>query len=395
MVEQGPLVDGVTGQPTLTVDGLSVRASTPSRCSRLQQPGLLSEVDEHDASTCNTYRGRSAPPGARRRAGTDRRRAWRSGYVQANLVVVPRELAFDFLLFCQRNPKPCPLLDVTEPGSPEPRRGRTGADLRTDLPRYRVYRHGELVDEPDDLTRLVARRPRRPSCSAARSPSRTPCSQAGLPVRHIEAGCNVPMYRTNIACRPAGVFRGPDGGVDAADDAGPGRDRRCAICAPLSARRTARRSTSATRPPSASATSTGPTSATPVELRPGRSAGLLGVRRDAAGGGDGGPAAAADHAQAGAHVRDRPARCGFGAGVSRTVPSRNPANPSPSLTRKYCKGWLSQVDDSARAIAGLPFQDPFIPRKQTRRRASVRTNDCEGETVKSREGLASSAGSPG
>src|SRR5437667_11595511 len=73
------------------------------------------------------------------------------GWVQANLVVVPRELAFDFLLFCQRNPKPCPLLDVTEPGSPEPRLVAAGADLRTDLPRYRVYEHGQLVDEPMDL----------------------------------------------------------------------------------------------------------------------------------------------------------------------------------------------------------------------------------------------------
>src|SRR5499425_2530444 len=75
------------------------------------------------------------------------------GYVQANLVVVPRELAFDFLLFCQRNPKPCPLLDVTEPGSAEPRFVAPGADLRTDVPRYRVYRDGELIDEPADLHR--------------------------------------------------------------------------------------------------------------------------------------------------------------------------------------------------------------------------------------------------
>src|SRR5438477_1036135 len=76
------------------------------------------------------------------------------GYVQANLVVVPRELAFDFLLFCQRNPKPCPLLDVTEPGSAEPRLVAPGADVRTDVPRYRVYRHGELAGEPADLHAL-------------------------------------------------------------------------------------------------------------------------------------------------------------------------------------------------------------------------------------------------
>src|SRR5437899_12723410 len=76
------------------------------------------------------------------------------GYVQANLVVVPRELAFDFLLFCHRNPKPCPLLDVTEPGNAEPRLVAPGADLRTDLPAYRVYRDGKLVDEPAKLNSL-------------------------------------------------------------------------------------------------------------------------------------------------------------------------------------------------------------------------------------------------
>ena len=130
------------------------------------------------------------------------------GYVQANLVVVPRDLAFDFLLFCQRNPKPCPLLDVTEPGDPEPKLVAAGADLRADLPRYRVYRHGELVDEPADLHSwwredLVAFLL---GCSFT---FESALLQAGLPVRHLEAGCNVPMYRANRACRPAGVFRGP------------------------------------------------------------------------------------------------------------------------------------------------------------------------------------------
>lgn len=130
------------------------------------------------------------------------------GYVQANLVVVPRELAFDFLLFCQRNPKPCPLLDVTEPGSPEPTHAAPGADLRTDVPRYRVYRRGELVEEPRDLHSWW-----RPDLVAFL----LGCSftfehaliEAGIPMRHVEAGCNVPMYRTNIPCRPAGIFRGP------------------------------------------------------------------------------------------------------------------------------------------------------------------------------------------
>jgi uncharacterized protein YcsI (UPF0317 family) len=128
--------------------------------------------------------------------------------VQANLVVVPRELAFDFLLFCQRNPKPCPLLEVTEPGCPEPPMTAPGADLRSDVPRYRVYQHGELVDEPadlkawwrDDLVAFLL------GCSFT---FENALLQAGVPVRHVEIGCNVPMYRTTIACRPAGIFRGP------------------------------------------------------------------------------------------------------------------------------------------------------------------------------------------
>ena len=160
------------------------------------------------------------PPGSHSLTGADVRRLARSGeltgptpglapgFVQANLVVVPRDLAFDFLLFCQRNPKPCPLLAVTEPGSPEPRFVAPGADLRTDLPRYRVWRHGELIDEPTDLHRwwrddLVAFLL---GCSFT---FENALVQAGVPVRHIEQGCNVPMYRTNIPCRSAGVFHGP------------------------------------------------------------------------------------------------------------------------------------------------------------------------------------------
>ena len=75
------------------------------------------------------------------------------GFVQANLMVVPREAAFDFLLFCQRNPKPCPLVEVVEAGTVEPRCA-PGADLRTDLPRYRVYRDGRLVEERTEVRAL-------------------------------------------------------------------------------------------------------------------------------------------------------------------------------------------------------------------------------------------------
>lgn len=130
------------------------------------------------------------------------------GFAQANLVMLPKELAFEFLLFCQRNPKPCPLLDVTEPGSPVPMALAPRADLRTDLPRYRVWRHGELVEEPTDITRhwrddlvsfLIG-------CSFT---FESALLRAGVPVRHIELGCNVPMFRTNLPCTPAGRFHGP------------------------------------------------------------------------------------------------------------------------------------------------------------------------------------------
>ena len=130
------------------------------------------------------------------------------GYVQANLVVVSREFAADFRAFCEYNPKPCPLLDMTEPGDPEPRKIAPGADIRTDLPRYCVYRDGQLVDEPVDLLKwwradLVAFLL---GCSYT---FENALLKAGVPVRHIEEGRNVPMFRTNIACRPSGIFQGP------------------------------------------------------------------------------------------------------------------------------------------------------------------------------------------
>lgn len=129
------------------------------------------------------------------------------GFTQANLVVLPREHAFPFLLFCQRNPRPCPVLEVTEPGDPVPRRFAPSADLRTDLPRYRVWRDGELADEPTDISSLW----QEDFVSFLIGCSFTfeaPLLDAGLPVRHIELGCNVPMYRTSIDCVAAPPFRG-------------------------------------------------------------------------------------------------------------------------------------------------------------------------------------------
>jgi uncharacterized protein YcsI (UPF0317 family) len=130
------------------------------------------------------------------------------GFVQANLVILPRDWAFDFLLFCQRNPKPCPILDVTEPGDPVPRSIAPAANLKTDLPAYRIWRNGELIEEPHnisdywraDLVSFLI------GCSFT---FENALLAAHVPVRHIEQNLNVPMYRTNIPCKPAGRFSGP------------------------------------------------------------------------------------------------------------------------------------------------------------------------------------------
>jgi uncharacterized protein YcsI (UPF0317 family) len=123
-------------------------------------------------------------------------------------VVLPEADAFDFLRFCVRNPAPCPVLEVTDPGSPEPAQTAAGADLRTDVPRYRVLRHGEVVDEPADV-RGVWREDLVAFLLGCSFTFERALLQAGLPVRHIEQERNVPMYRTSRECVPAGPFAGP------------------------------------------------------------------------------------------------------------------------------------------------------------------------------------------
>ncbi len=130
------------------------------------------------------------------------------GFVQGNLAILPAALAGDFLRFCHRNPKPCPVLGIGEPGSPFVPELGADLDLRTDLPRYRVWKHGVLVDEPtditahwrDDLVAFVI------GCSFTFEHA---LIEAGIPLRHVERGCNVAMWRTSIACAPAGPFAGP------------------------------------------------------------------------------------------------------------------------------------------------------------------------------------------
>jgi uncharacterized protein YcsI (UPF0317 family) len=129
------------------------------------------------------------------------------GFAQANLMILPADWAYDFLLFAARNPKPCPILDVTEAGDPEPRLIAPGADVRTDFPRYRIWEHGELKDEPEDIKSLwrgdlVAFLI---GCSFS---FESALLEAGIGIRHIEENVNVPMYLTNVPCHPAGRFSG-------------------------------------------------------------------------------------------------------------------------------------------------------------------------------------------
>jgi uncharacterized protein YcsI (UPF0317 family) len=127
-----------------------------------------------------------------------------AGYVQANLVMLPAEAAFHFLLFCVRNPKPCPILDVLEPGAVEAKIA-PGSDLRRDLPRYRVYQNGAFKLETQDVSEYF----RDDTVSFLLGCSfsfENAMLAAGLPIRNIEEGKNVSMYITNRQCTPSGPF---------------------------------------------------------------------------------------------------------------------------------------------------------------------------------------------
>lgn len=130
------------------------------------------------------------------------------GYTNANLVIVPKDMAFDFLLFCQRNPKPCPLLEVLEPGDPIVRKLADQADIRTDIPRYRVFVKGEVVAEPndvsdywrDDLVTFLF------GCSGTFEGALV---QAGIRTRWLEPPNAPSIFVSNIQTNPAGRLSGP------------------------------------------------------------------------------------------------------------------------------------------------------------------------------------------
>ena len=130
------------------------------------------------------------------------------GHVQGNVVILPERLANDFLRYCQRNPKPCPLLAVSEPGQALLPSLGADIDIRTDVPRYRVWRNGTLTDQPTDISNLwrgdlvtfVI------GCSFSFEQA---LLEAGIPLRHIAQQRNVAMYRSNIPTASAGPFSGP------------------------------------------------------------------------------------------------------------------------------------------------------------------------------------------
>jgi uncharacterized protein YcsI (UPF0317 family) len=130
------------------------------------------------------------------------------GRVQGNLAILPKDLADDFLRFCVLNPKPCPIIGMSEPGNPAIPALGADLDIRTDIPRYRVWKDGVMIDDPtdirsvwrDDLVAFVI------GCSYSFEEA---LIADGLPIRHIACGTTVPMWRTNIACTPAGPFAGP------------------------------------------------------------------------------------------------------------------------------------------------------------------------------------------
>ena len=143
----------------------------------------------------------------RRRRHTGHTAGLAPGYVQGNVCILPREYAEEFRAFCEANPKPCPLLAMSQPGNPHLPELGADLDIRTDVARYRIYRDGALAEEVenlerhwrDDLVTFIL------GCSFSFEEA---LMQAGLRLRYVDEGRNVPMYRTSVDTVPAGRFRG-------------------------------------------------------------------------------------------------------------------------------------------------------------------------------------------
>lgn len=129
------------------------------------------------------------------------------GYVQANLVMLPQKYAEDFKAFCSGNSASCPLLECTEPGVFEAVKLAPGSDLRSDLPKYRVWRDGVMVEECTDITEFW-RDDMQAFLLGCSFTWEDVLAAAGACPRHVEEGRNVPMFDTNIPLKSAGVFEG-------------------------------------------------------------------------------------------------------------------------------------------------------------------------------------------
>ena len=188
--------------PSATIGMLSICGALKSAGLRMAKPAREIERDQ------NLLTGLAARLACRRGSLRVTTAGIAPGYVQGNLAVLPQNLAADFLRFCQANPKPCPLIGVSDVGNPHIPALGLDLDIRTDLPGYRVWQDGELVEETADVTKwwredLVSFVI---GCSYSFEES---LIEEGIPLRHVEQRLRVPMYRTNINCTPASAFSGP------------------------------------------------------------------------------------------------------------------------------------------------------------------------------------------
>lgn len=134
------------------------------------------------------------------------------GYLQANMAILPQAFAEDFATFCAINSQPCPLIEKLDIGNPHPKtcvlnnEQGTAGDVRSDLPKYRIYRNGLLVEEvsnvqaywQQDLVTFLL------GCSFTFERA---LQEYGIPVRNIDEGKNVSMYKTNRMCTSVGIFQ--------------------------------------------------------------------------------------------------------------------------------------------------------------------------------------------
>ena len=171
------------------------RSSAPSRPSALSRPAEPGSLTPAQARSL--FRDGLVTPTA----------GFSDGYAQANLLIVPQDMAFDVLLYAQRNPKPCPVLGVLEAGQTSSEL-LAGGDIRTDVPLYTVYEDGVKVDEPTDLTN-VWRDDLVTFILGCSFSFEAALREENIPVAHIDQDVNVPMYRTNRPCVPAGAMQGP------------------------------------------------------------------------------------------------------------------------------------------------------------------------------------------